>query len=400
MLFPTSSSLRTRPLHETLAIARAIAPTVGITRVTDTTALDCFGVPVAASIRPGAARGGLCVSAGKGMTIDEAFAGAYMEAIELAFAEPQRAAVAPRLMPARALLDGPEAFRALTPLVALQPDEHVLAVEAVDIVDGSVHWVPAERVLFPMLTGEGGGVFGSDGNGICSGNTVEEATLHGLAEVLERDVTSFVLSITGDTRRVRTASLPPHLVELAAQTAARGGELVVRYAPNPFGLPYFLAGVIEHGHAERAHRGDGLHLSASIAATRAVCEAFQSRLTDIHGGRDDLSFHRAREQGADATASAYRDFVVKLRSGDEIDFAEVPDLAAEAGDIARATEALLARARAVGLGRVLRVALAPPELGVAVLRVIVVGAECRTGLISRTGPRLRQVIEARRRGAP
>lgn len=395
-LFPTSSSLRTRPLPETLEIARRIAATVGITRVTDTTMLDCFGVPVFASIRPDAVRGGLCVNAGKGMTADEAEAGAYMESIELAFAEPSRSTIARRMMAARDLYAGPEGYHELTPIVRLLPDERVLAVEATDIVDGSTHWVPAERVFFPMLHGEGGGVFGSDGNGVCSGNTLEEATLHGLAEVIERDVTSFVLSIERDTRRIRTTSLPPHLRELAERTVARGAELHLRYAPNMFGLPYFLAGIVDVRQADRAHRGDGLHPSASIAATRAVCEAFQSRLTDIHGGRDDLSFHRARENPTDDTPTAYRRFIELLRAGDEVDFGEVPDLAAEARDIRSATSLLLDRMRLAGLSRVLRVSLAPEDLGVTILRVLVPGAECRTGLIQRMGRRLRAEIERRR----
>ena len=57
------------------------------TRVTDITRLDWAGVPVYASIRPEAYPGSLCVNAGKGVTPLEAQVGAYMEAIEYAFAE-------------------------------------------------------------------------------------------------------------------------------------------------------------------------------------------------------------------------------------------------------------------------------------------------------------------------
>jgi len=83
-----SSSLRTTPPEVTLARARAVAPSLGITRVTDITRLDRVGVPVYASIRPTAAPGSLCVNAGKGLHPIEAEVGAYMEAIEFALAEP------------------------------------------------------------------------------------------------------------------------------------------------------------------------------------------------------------------------------------------------------------------------------------------------------------------------
>src|SRR4051794_14674451 len=121
----TSSSLRVRSLADTLAIARRIAPTVGITRVTDTTSLDRLGVPVVASIRPSATRGSLCVSAGKGMTVEEAEVGAYMEAIELAWAEPRRTILKSRIVRAAELGDGeprPEIWADFLPQAPMTAD--------------------------------------------------------------------------------------------------------------------------------------------------------------------------------------------------------------------------------------------------------------------------------------
>ena len=87
LVFRLSSSLREAPLEATLARARVVAAQLGITRVTEITRLDVVGVPVFASIRPDALPGSLCVNAGKGMSVDEARVGAYMEAIEFAFAD-------------------------------------------------------------------------------------------------------------------------------------------------------------------------------------------------------------------------------------------------------------------------------------------------------------------------
>jgi len=387
------SSLRVRPVRETLELARRVAPSVGITRVTDTTSLDRLGVPVFASVRPTATRGSLCVSAGKGLTADDAEVGAIMEAIELAYAEPQRARPARREVPAGELLQGGDAFRGLAPHPALTPSMLVSAIEAIDIRTHRTVLVPTERVLFPLLPGEGGGPFGSNSNGVASGNTVEEATLHALAEVIERDVTSFVFSVRDDSRRIANATLPPHLAEIARRLDRLGFELCVRWAPNPFGLAYFLAGIADRDDPDRAHRGDGLHPDATIAATRAICEAAQSRLTDIHGGRDDLAFHRARDNPADDTPASFRRFVVALGSGDAFDFAEVPSVAVD--DLATAMALLAARLDAQGISQILRVELGPPDLGLHVVRVIVPQLECKTGVLTHSGPRLRAAYAKR-----
>jgi ribosomal protein S12 methylthiotransferase accessory factor len=101
-----SSSLRSAEPETTLARARRRAGPLGITRVTDITRLDRAGIPVYASIRPGAAAGSLCVNAGKGLRPIEAEVGAYMEAIEFALAEPGASHVTTVRATARDVLDG------------------------------------------------------------------------------------------------------------------------------------------------------------------------------------------------------------------------------------------------------------------------------------------------------
>src|SRR5208282_6051864 len=101
-----SSSMRTSTPEATLARAKSRAGALGITRVTDITRLDHVGIPVYASIRPGAAAGSLCVNAGKGFHPIEAEVGAYMEAIEFALAEPGASHVALVRATAGDVLDG------------------------------------------------------------------------------------------------------------------------------------------------------------------------------------------------------------------------------------------------------------------------------------------------------
>ena len=87
------SSFRQVPVEETLRRARSIAQSVGISRVTEVTYLDRIGIPVFVAIRPDAQPRSVCVSAGKGLTAADARIGAYMEAIELAWAEHVRASM-------------------------------------------------------------------------------------------------------------------------------------------------------------------------------------------------------------------------------------------------------------------------------------------------------------------
>jgi len=393
----TSSSLRVRSLTETLAIARRIAPTVGITRVTDTTSLDRLGVPVVASIRPSATRGSLCVSAGKGMTVEEAEVGAYMEAIELAWAEPHRTILTSRVVRADELGDGeprPEIWADFIPQAPMTADTPVAAVEMTNLRDGRTWLVPAERVYFPLLQGEGGDLYGSDGNGLCSGNSLAEATLHGLCEVIERDVTSTTFSLNKDTRRIDNTTLPPHLRAIAGRLDRLGFDLNVRWTRNIFDLPYFVAGVIDRADPDHAHRGDGLHPDASIAVTRAVCEAFQSRLSDIHGGRDDLTLHRAGDDKPADKPAGFRRFFLALGSGPAIDFASVPDPSASARDVDSATRLLVERLAAQGMPDILTAELAPPDLGVHIVRVVVPRLECSVGMPRRMGKRLREAHAA------
>src|SRR5579885_1192845 len=135
-----NSSFRCVPPEETLARAKRMAPSLGITRVTDTTRLDRIGIPVYASIRPDAADGSICVCAGKGVRGIEAQVGAYMEAIEFAVAErsPRRDAV--YAVDARDVLGrgSRSAIADLCPVqgVLVDVDEPIECVDGEDLVSG------------------------------------------------------------------------------------------------------------------------------------------------------------------------------------------------------------------------------------------------------------------------
>src|SRR5215471_14259012 len=92
-------SMRTVVPGTTLLHAKRWAAKAGISEVREITSLDVLGVPVYVSVRPQARAEAFTF--GKGLAPLEAEVGAYMEALEFFFAEPETARVATRWGTAR-----------------------------------------------------------------------------------------------------------------------------------------------------------------------------------------------------------------------------------------------------------------------------------------------------------
>ncbi|GGX26709.1 hypothetical protein GCM10010321_46670 [Streptomyces chartreusis] len=393
-----TSSLRECSLDDTLAKARAVAPRLGITRVTDTTWLDRVGIPVYASIRPSAQRGSLCVNAGKGLRPREAQVGAYMEAIEFAAAEfaPEKwdiRLLSPREIAAQdgALFD----FVDLCPILGRKAmaSDKLPCVAARDMETGIPVFVPAELVFSPFHWPDGQRLFGSSTNGLSSGNSTLEATVHGLAELLERDVHAFHL-IRDTSLPVRIESVSGHVADLVGRVRGAGLDVALRTTPNAFGLPFFQAYLLEPEDTAPVaiSFGAGLHVNRDIAAVRAISEAAQSRLSHIHGGRDDIIdrhdyFDRAaRDAELRATAELRRKVCDPAGA---LTMAEIPDHSHDIGSLHAALELLRARTESAGVRQVLTVDLTPvPDVELRVVRVIAPGLESFQPALQRVGRRL------------
>jgi ribosomal protein S12 methylthiotransferase accessory factor len=266
---------------------------LGISRVTDITRLDRLGLPVCVSVRP---RGrSLRVHAGKGISAADARVGALMEAVEFAVGERATAAGADAVMPLQSLAaqlpPGLRPFDFAPRLGAvLDPGLPTPAVACEDIATGTDCLLPADRVWVPDFSDQRTpSIYKRSTTGLASGNSLDEATLHALLEVLERDTIAMNRSRDASVR-LTDASLPPPFDAAAAQWRRLGIDLIVRYVPNEFGLPCFEAVLHDAGSLDvNLSGGTGLHLDRGIALARAICEAAQSRLGLIHGGRDDVT---------------------------------------------------------------------------------------------------------------
>jgi ribosomal protein S12 methylthiotransferase accessory factor len=398
------TSLRSAPPEDTLLRARAFGARLGISRVTDITRLDRVGIPVFASIRPAAVEGSLCVNAGKGVRPIEAEVGAWMEAIEFACAEPDAAGLEVRLATARKVLDGdirPEAILDFCPIMRryIDLDAPLACVEAEELAGGGTTLVPAELVLLPYVKRPGTGNFGSHSNGLASGNTVAEATVHALFELIERDVRSFE-AIRDDARAVSLSRVPPAIQAMVSRMEAAGLAVGVRTQGNPFHIPYFEAALWEP-HSRTTlflNGGYGCHLVPEIALLRALTEAAQSRLSYIHAGRDDLVDRYAalaavpeEELAADAEAQ----FALHVAGDGSPEFTGGWD-GAVPGSIDEALSTIMERLLQAELRHVCRVVYTRPSDPVQVVRVIVPGLEYFTESSRRVGPRLARFSKAQR----
>lgn len=266
----------------------------GVTRLARITGLDRTGVEVACAIRPGGHV--LQVSNGKGRTFEAAARAALSEAAELAAAEQ---------VPLPRLRFGTRAQMAAeglptTSLPVPGGTEHVVLswVEGKGALSGANTWVPAQAVYCPPAgTLLGPALFTWTSNGLAAHPAFVEAVRHALREVLERDQLARALPGGWTAREVALRRWPAELLPAPVRKhvddlASRGFllELFDLRAAQGLGVP--VAGALlldEPGSPIPMTAGYAAAADWATALEGAALEAAQSRLTDIHGAREDVS---------------------------------------------------------------------------------------------------------------
>jgi ribosomal protein S12 methylthiotransferase accessory factor len=225
--------MRTLAPETTLLSARSLAATAGISEVRDITGLDVLDVPVCVSVRTQARRESFTF--GKGLRLIEAEVGAYMEALEFFFAEPGNGQVSTRWGFARDISGAERASDAILDFAPLlnrevDLDAPLLLASVEDLESGAECTIPAELVYYPAPD-VGQSLFGTSTNGLASGNSVLEASIQSLLELIERDIWSFEL-VRSSSRLVHTASLPDKVREIVERAERNGLQLKVRTFPT------------------------------------------------------------------------------------------------------------------------------------------------------------------------
>jgi ribosomal protein S12 methylthiotransferase accessory factor len=374
---------RTCPPEQTLERITPLLPRAGITRMADITGLDRIGVPVALAMRPNAPT--LANSSGKGFTRAAAMVSAAMEGIELQFAEDL---TGPHGRGQAAVLRA--THRELDRDGLVCPFEHLpLARCSTFTADTAEDWligfdiIAEQPMAVPYAVVSMAYAYFRDqfrlsfqigSNGLASGNVFLEAVCAGLAEVIERDAvtcarlrsgghlelgTEVSLSMVGYDSvadlvdRFRRAGMSPLLFDCTADTA----------------VPTYVAYLSDDLVPDTGiFKGYGTHLHPEVAAVRALTEAAQSRAVYIAGSRDDLmtlEHRRMRLTGGDRVMGPVRG----------VGAASLPPSSAAAATFEEDCAALVAAVRRAGLNHVIVVDLAPPDLPVSVVRVVVPGLE-------------------------
>lgn len=373
------------PPEETLARLTPHLAEFGITRCADVTGLDVdLGLPVYMAIRP---RGRvLQSSAGKGLSVAAAKVSALMEAVELDVAERPDPAHLRCASQAELLAEG-KRVDALPEWVGaagrfFSDQFRIDWVEAEDLLRGGAVWVPAGAAYFcepsPCRTNT---------NGLASGNHLVEATLHALYEVIERDAVARLvdgerLMIARDCQVLDPASVSdPALATVLRKIERADTKIVLLQVLSGLEVPTYWALLLNRqpfAGVSTLSSGYGTHMDSTVALVRAVGEAVQSRLTMIHGARDDIVekpvyVGQVAGDGDVGASPAFRFF-------DALEPTAQACTASYDGDLDAAQQAVLSMLRRAGHERMYRVDMHCPAPGFSVVKVLAPSLRYQTTL--------------------
>ncbi|MYZ39967.1 MULTISPECIES: YcaO-like family protein [unclassified Streptomyces] len=284
-------TVRTRTPEETWHALEPKLKGLGISRVARLTDLDHLGIPVWTAIRPHAHT--LVTSQGKGATDELAKISAVLESAELWHAEQP-----PMTTPARGTHRGlnPPYPMSLLPVKADHEglkDIELDWVTGTGLTSGQDIPVPAALVRRRLRRDvRRPDPFHVTSNGLACGNTMDEAVLHALFEVVERDVLHRDYTSGGQHRALidpRSVD-DPYCRDLIDRFLDARMFLEIALVDSAHRIPVCAAYIWSEDYPV-VFAGSGCHRDPHIALSRALTEAAQSRLTCIAGTRDDLNSH-------------------------------------------------------------------------------------------------------------
>ncbi len=372
---------RVTPPEETERRVLPLLARLPVTRVADLTPLDQIRLPVFAAVTPLARD--LTTHMGKGTDATSARVSALMEAVERISAETGPAGVAMRSSFAELIRTS--AWRPVEPAgfalpsdTRYTPERTFTWIRSHDLMSGESVLMPADLVLNPPSEGI---LHDVDTNGLASGNTYLEAVVHGLSEVIERDVESQLefrsLFCDPDDAQpsfpaVDPASLPEVVAGWIGRLRAQELDAVIHEVTNDIGVASFLTLISDYryptpsGFVTQHFAGWGTAPDADLAVLRSVTEAVQSRLGIIQAARDSFNTTRL---GRRATTRGYRRRL--LQEGHRISLSQVSSF--RCTDLRDDLRFLTQRLAAVGVGQIIVTDLSRPDLGIPVVRVRVPG---------------------------
>jgi ribosomal protein S12 methylthiotransferase accessory factor len=329
MFLDLGGTIRASSPSETLARLRPLLPGFGITRVMGQAGLGQINIPVSITCRPNSRF--LSTSQGKGITRELADISAIMESIENFHAErvPPPAITASVMELRRA---GRRFIHAasLTPLPGAsfrEDDAPIGWIELQHLASGETVLVP--RTYLSMDTTQPRSESATRGlcvttNGLASGNTVEEALVHAIYELIERDSLFEYERLSPDEQRSRRVDLTSvrglnsHVDLLISLLEEAGMAMAIEAIHGKLEVPCFMARIGSKGTVDPIPgTGRGAHPVPEIALSRAITEAVQCRITYISGSRDDTFPRIYNRQGpVDSGQEPVEDMTCPLHMAD------------------------------------------------------------------------------------
>lgn len=287
------SGSRSENLSNLLVRAESVAKQLGMEEIVDISKMDETKIPVFSIT--GNKKSDIIINYnnGKGLTIDQARASAYMEFIERKSAGAHR----PTL-----LTDSYYNLEKLYNEKVVQPSsiityypsyvvdsEKINWFPAIDITNSTFALLPTISILFPY-TGDDCVLFRNNTNGLASGSTFYEAILQGIYEVIERDCSSIAIG-TGKFQDVSIDSIKNEKCRSIIDEFEKNNiKVYIKNITNDLGIPCFLVTGDDtiRNNSLLLCGGHGCHSSKDIALLRALTEMAQTRKTILYGKREDI----------------------------------------------------------------------------------------------------------------
>lgn len=384
-------TLRIRKLDETLELLWGLRESIGVSRVSEIGSQDWLNATVFNAVRPNADDCNLTVSAGKGMSAHAALISVLGEAFERYWAELQHTAckVWKRAELEKIASDIP--FLSYRDILRIRAADEVREqsvdwVSSVSLLTGRSAYVPVSLILLPR----GGIRYERSADGIAAGNSLAEAALHGLLELIERDAMAFA-HFCGNGYIIENDSLPEPFCEWQADLESRGINVVVVYAAGLAKVPCFEVILDDRRSCDpmMVCAGSGAHPLPEIALSRAFTEALQSRACVISGMREDLdkNYTKIQDQGYVRQRKRLRRYIDMLNRSTYAEVPSHPLLNTASGMLEQFCNELGALGHEVYL-----CPLTPLDLPIQVASVLATGLESITHGNRIVGPRLARAL--------
>ena len=369
----------------------------GITRIADITDLDRIGLPIYTAIRPTAEDGAVSIYGGKGIAKDHARASAMMEGFERYSAERQDSdettiATLEEISELGEFIT-PESLNLPKDFKKQNLDSMKLEWStAKDLISNKEYLIPTNAIYHPYIHGnECESLFKSNTNGLASGNVLEEAILHGIFEVIERDAWSIFELTHKNYAQIDLDSIESDIVnETIDKFESEGIKIKLMDFTADIKVPTIAASADDTvtRDAGLLTLGMGTHLDPEVAILRALTEVAQSRATQINGAREDtVRADFAREAGYERMKRINKYYFRDEEEKISLSSIENKSTTSITKDLEIVKEELMAN----DIDKILYYDLTRPELDVSVVRVVMPEMELFALDPSRAGYRFLKV---------